>query len=103
MNPDYKPPQGVPVQGVPVQGVPAQGVPVVYLQHGEQFVNGQVVQVPSGCDKKQMPSVCCPIWAFICCWPLGIASIVFYINAQSAKGRCFTCLICSLYHMSHNV
>lgn len=69
--------------------------PIYPLQPGEHMVNGQFF--PVGFDEKKMPSRCCPLLAFLCCWPLGIASSIFYFNALSAIGRCFTCPFCNSY------
>ena len=77
--------------------VQGQAPAVIYLQPGQQVVNGQVVgqqqfaaiNTPATCDKSKMPSVACPIFACICCWPLGIGALIFYLRAQGSQGNCF--------------
>ena len=44
------------------------------------------------CEGNRMPSVACPICACILCFPLGIATLVYYLQAKSAKGNCYNIL-----------
>ena len=91
------PPAYNPYLGQPGQVNPAifQAAPptVVYLQPGQQVINGQVIGQPghvtSACDQSKMPSVACPIFACLCYWPLGIGALVYYLKAQSAQGTRF--------------
>ena len=41
-------------------------------------------------DPKLMPSVACPIFAFICYMPVGIAVLIYYLRAKKlSEGNCF--------------
>ena len=97
--PQYSAQPPVPQQHVQYMGQPgthnpafvqAPAPPVIYLQPGQQILNGQVVSSPAPtCDKNKMPSVACPIFACICCWPLGIGALIYYLRANNSQGNCF--------------
>ena len=107
--PKVQPPPGISNHSY----APAPPPSVIYLQPGQQIHNGQVVgqynntgqyntagqqfgqqqftmvNTPVTCDKSKMPSLACPIFACLCCWPLGIGAIVYYLRAQASQGNCF--------------
>merc|ERR1712130_436550 len=99
--------QVYPAQGYPAQPPPYTGsftsqpmassqqmpyAPQYQTQYGMQTQPVQFVTVAPetrNCNRALMPSIGCPIASCIFCWPLGIGSLLCYLQAESALGKNF--------------
>merc|ERR1712130_313143 len=97
--------QVYPAQGYPAQPPPYTGsftsqpmassqqmpyAPQYQTQYGMQTQPVQFVTVAPetrNCNRALMPSIGCPIASCIFCWPLGIGSLLCYLQAESALER----------------
>ena len=43
------------------------------------------VDTAAACDKREMPSVGCPVFACLCFFPVGFGALIYYLKARGSQ------------------